>query len=414
MKNIFKNNYVNSLLTKAFVVFLGILTTVIINRYLGPAGRGEYAYILNIVNILVLLLNLGLYQSYPYYRKNIEEQAKSKYYNMFLIQFTVYFLIFVLIALILESSLFLILSVLIPLMILSTQLRFISLIENINKRNFINVINQLIYVLILLVVVTLFDANYIYILISILIKELISILIYIKKFNYKFNLRLVDKKTFKTSITVGIFPMFTSLLLSLNYKVDILILELFVSFDEMGYYAVGVALASQIWIIPDAFKDVIFSRVAKSDSILGILLSIKINIYVSIIITLILIFSGKHLIVLLYGDEFIMAYEILTLIFIGIFPMIFFKLINPLFNVKGLHKFSFYILLISVIFNIVLNFILIPLWGIHGAAISSIFSYTLCGFIFVSKFLKENNLHFKLLFIFTKDEIYKMKTIIKR
>ncbi|MFW6016300.1 MAG: polysaccharide biosynthesis C-terminal domain-containing protein [bacterium] len=408
-KKIYKNKYIFSLATKAIIVLFAILNSVFINRYLGPSLKGEYAYILNIINLAVLFLNMGIYQSYPYYKREKVEDIKDKYFNLFLFQFILFIIISLVLSLIYSNAQYTIIYTLIPLMVLVNQLNFITMIENINLRNKISIVNQAFYTILLFLVFLFAEKNYIYIFVILYIKDIILIIMFIRRFNFKLRLKNLDFSLLTKSIKFGIFPMLTLLLITMNYKVDVIILEMFVDFEQLGYYTVGVGLANQIWVIPDAFKEVLFSKTASEDSISDIVLSIKTNLYISFAIILSIILLGKPVISFLFGVEFLPSYEVTIILFIGIIPMIFFKLIYTLFIAKGKQKESFIILFISVLLNIIFNFIFIPKFGIIGAALTSVMSYSLCGISFLYIFMKGYNINIKDIIYLKAEEIQRLK-----
>jgi len=411
IKRILKNNYAFSLITKVILVFFGVLNTVFINRYLGPELKGQYEYILNIINIAVLVLNLGVYQSYPY-KKRFDDQGdvKDKYFALIIIQFIVYLIISILISIYTMNLVVTFATILISVMILTKQLMFITMIENINLRNLLNIGNQILYTVMLLSVFV-FAPKSIYILFFILlIKDILIITKIIRSFKFSFKKSNVDYRLFFEAIRFGFFPMITALLITMNYRLDVIILRNYVEFSQIGLYTVGVGLADKLWIVPDAFKDVLFAKTAKSDSIDDINLSIKINIFISIIMISIVGVFGKQIIYILYGKDYIAAYSVTIIILIGIIPMLFFKLINTLFVSVGKQKISFIVLLISVILNILGNIIMIPLYGINGAAYSSVLSYFICGISFLTYYRNNYNVKFKDIFLFNKKDLSKLKT----
>jgi O-antigen/teichoic acid export membrane protein len=409
MKKLLDNQYIFSLITKGVLVILGILSSVFINRYLGPSLRGEYAYTLNIINITVLILNLGIYQSYPYFRRKNSVDIKEKYFNIVLQQFIMYMLIGTFLSIFFSNLQLTIIFTLTPLMILTTQLNFVALIENINLRNKLNIGNQIFYIFLLLIVFLFMPQNILFVFIALYVKDIVIITRIIKKYGFKVSLKKFEIKLMIETIKFGVFPMLSALLITMNYNIDIIMLKFFVDFKNIGYYSVGVALANQVWLIPDAFKDVLFSKTAKSDAIEDIKLSIKTNLYVSAVIIFLIVFWGRAVLTILYGIEYLPAYSVTVLILTGLIPMIFYKMIISLFNAKGMQKLSFGILFASVILNIGSNLMLIPIYGILGAAFSSVLSYTLCGVLFTYIFMREFKVKFKQLLLFDKNEIGRLK-----
>lgn len=409
MKKLLKNQYIFSLITKGTLILFGIFNTVFINRYLGPALKGEYAYILNIVNIIVLILNLGIYQSYPFFKRKIGDDIKNKYFNIAIFQFIVYMCIALILSFYLRKVSYLLIFTLAPLMILTKQLSFIALAEDINLRNIINIGNQIFYTVALFFVFLLTPQSILYIFALLYMKDVVVIIRIIQKFRFEFSLRRVDFGLMKKTIQFGAYPMFTMLLITLNYRADVIILRFFVDFEQIGFYTVGVGLADKVWLIPDAFKEVLFSKTAIKDSIEDIKLSIKINFYISLFIVGMIIMIGRPLINLLYGLEFSPAYLVTVVIFIGTLPMIFYKMIISLFNAKGKQKLSFHILLMAVLFNIIGNIVFIPHLGIIGAAWASVISYSICGVLFTYIFIKDYNVKVCQLFLFDSNEIQRLK-----
>jgi O-antigen/teichoic acid export membrane protein len=415
MRKLFNNQYVFSLLTKLCMVFFGLLSSVFINRFLGPALKGEYAYILNIVNILTLILNLGIYQSYPFFKRKSIEGIKDKYIQIFFAQFLLYMSIAAVISLSLRNRQLTVIMTLAPIMVLNHQLSFLTLVEKIRLRNIINIISSMLYSAVLFLFFIAGTRSYQYIAYILFAKELIMLTLLTIKYKFKFSFRFgnYDYKMLLEAVKFGLFPMATALMITLNYKVDVIILRQFMEFEHIGYYTIGVGLAQMAWIIPDAFKEVLFSKTAKSDSVNEIVFALKFNFYLNVIILLTVVFLGKYIILVLYGLEFIHAYNVTIVIFAGIVPMTFFKLINTLFTAKGKQKFSFCILSIAVAANIVLNYLFIPTYGIVGAAIASVGSYTICGGIFLLKFLKEYELKLSSVFKITSNELLKIKKLYK-
>lgn len=413
-KRIIENQYVFSFVTKSIHVFFGVFNTVFINRYLGPDLKGEYSYLLNIVNFLVLILNLGIYQAYPFFKRQNIEEIKQKFFNISMFQFLIYMVLAIILSLVVRSRNYTIILTLVPVMVLSRQLSFIVLIENINLRNFISICNEVFYTTSLLIIFIFAPKNYMYIVGLLYVKDVIIIIAILISFKLKVSAKYMDFSLLASAVKFGIYPMLTMLLITMNYQVDVIILKVFVSFEQIGYYTVGVGLADKTWLIPDAFKEVLLGKTARKDAIEDILLSIKISLYICLAALVLIIVLGRQIITLLYGNAYAQAYMVTVTIFAGIIPMLFFKLINTLFLAKGKQKFSFCILLIAVAMNVAANFILIPYMGIIGAALASVLSYSICGFVFLYVFMRENNIKPGSVFLMKKSEINLIGTMVKR
>ncbi|MDF2613513.1 MAG: hypothetical protein K0S71_1299 [Clostridia bacterium] len=408
MKKIVQNEFVLSLITKGILVILGLVTSIIINRYLGPSLKGEYAYVLNLINILSLVLNLGIYHSYPYNRKNSGVDIKNRYFGISFYQYFAYMFISVIIIIFFRDRNVIIIALLTPLMVLTKQLIFICLVEDFKLRNLIITANQIIYSIFLILLSICTTSSLIYVFVLLMGQELLTVVVIVKKYKIDILRRSFNFEDLNNVLKFGFYPMITSLLITLNYKVDILILKYFVDFEQIGFYTIGVGLATQAWMIPDAFKEVLFSRTAKEDPIDIIILCIKINLYVSIAIILAIAYWGKNIINIMYGSAYLPSYSVAVIMFLGLIPMIFYKMIISLFNANKKQRISFNILLIAVIFNVLLNLATIPKYGIIGAAFSSVISYSVSGILFTRYFIKEYNINAIQLILLSKKEIYRI------
>lgn len=410
-----KNEYVFSLATKFITIFISLLNTVIINRYLGSSLKGEYAYYINIVTMLSLVLNFGIGYCYSFFKRNETTYIKTKFVSLIFVQFTVYGMLFFVVSTFItnvetRTSILIAIFVTLDLQILS-----ICMIENINQRNKINLLTTVIYTFTLAVLFMSSNKKLDYTLYAYASKYILDTFMLIISFKlYKnFNIRLLSTKFISDIFKVSFVTMTMTLLITFNYNIDIIILKHFINNQQIGIYSVGVTLASMLWIIPDAFKDVLFSKTCKDDSINEIILSIKINLYICILVIIGFVFLGKLFIYVMYGSEFVSAFRVSLILLFGVIPMILYKLIHPLYIAKGKQNIIVVILFISVVFNIILNFITIPIWGIVGAAISSVVSYTVCGVVFLLLFIKEYKIKVRQLILIDKADIKALKLIVK-
>lgn len=412
MASLVKNIYFVSIISKLIIVGVSFISSIIVNRYLGPDLKGQYAYIFNWVAMISLILNLGIGQSYTFFKRSMKETVKQDFINIYFFQLYVYLLITAIIN-VFYNDLFL--NVILMLGILTqfnSQIGFMALILNINKRNLLTIFISIFYILFLSVVFLCTKTNLNYIIIAYVIKIILDNTLIIVQNKIIPNSFLINKQLLKKVLVFSFFPLITSLLITFNYNIDMIILKRFVSYNEIGIYSVGVGLAGMLWIIPDAFKEVLFNKTSRSDAIIDIKFSIKFNIYLCLIVIIGFIIIGRKFIYIIYGKEFIDSYSVSVLLLIGSIPMVFFKMINTLYISIGKQKLAFYILLVSFLVNIAANFVFIPLMGIEGSAIASIFSYSICGFIFLLSFMEDYKIGFKEMLFFDDYEKLKIKSLI--
>lgn len=99
-------------------------------------------------------------------------------------------------------------------------------------------------------------------------------------------------------------------------------------------------------------------------------------VIIGYLISIPMTFLSDFLVVLLYGDDFIESGKVLAIhIWASIFVFLGVVRSQWLIN-EGLTKFSFYTTLIGAVINVGLNYILIPIYNEVGAAIATLFSYS--------------------------------------
>lgn len=395
MKKILKfleNDYVFSIFNKVVAIFAGVITSSLMNRFLGPELKGQYSYICNIVSLVAIIGNLGFYQSYPYSRRNHVDHCAEKYIDAFAFQFILYLAVAGIVGLATRNITVAVAAFLIPVQILSEQLAMIALVDFIKFRQRMQIVAILVNLLATVVIYFMAKPGVIAALALLYMKDILFIAACAVKLKYKPKPFGVKTDFMKYLLKFGIYSMLAAVLNRLNYKLDVIMMERYLPYSEIGLYTVGIGLAEYAWLIPDAFKNVLFARTAKKNSVNSVVMSIKVNTIITIFMLAGMLLLGRFIIGFLYGAEYLDSYSVTCIIFLGVPAMMLFKLIGPLYIAEGKQKIYFVILAISVIANAGLNIALIPVLGKLGAAIASVGSYMVCGHVFYIKFIHDYNI----------------------
>ncbi len=392
------NDYIFSVLNKIVSLISGFLTAALINRYLSPSLKGQYSYVMNLINFFAIFFNLGIYQSYPRsYRNNIN-YVKEKYCFLIFIQCFIYIIIAILIGILTNNLFFFISSLMVPAQVLANQLSMIMIVEEVRYRQIIQILSQILR-LFFIFIVSIFMSEYVLIILIIYLFINIYICVaYILRIKPLFKLKFIDKyinKNFiKYLLSFGFFSTISELLLIINYKSDVIMLKYYVDYYQIGLYSVGSGIAECIWLLPDAFKEVLFSRTSRSESIKEINFAIRLNIFLSFVAIIIISILGKYIILIYSGNEYLDALTVTKIILLGIPSMILFKITNPLYLANGKQKLYCAILVVSALTNVILNLILIPMYGINGAAIASVIAFSVCGLAFAFFYIRNYKIRF--------------------
>lgn len=195
------------------------------------------------------------------------------------------------------------------------------------------------------------------------------------------------KDTFKEIIKYSLPITLSTVSLYLLSSIDIFFLKYFYGDNYVAYYSVAIKIISIISVAINALSlsvatDIAYNFKYNNFSILKTILNktAKIIFYFSFVLTiLILIFSNSILNV--FGKEYLISKEILIILLLGNLIMAISgnTYIYLLMTNKG--KILGRLIFISVLINVILNFILIPKYSLYGAAISSVIALLFWNFM---------------------------------
>ncbi|MDD2889357.1 MAG: oligosaccharide flippase family protein [bacterium] len=200
-----------------------------------------------------------------------------------------------------------------------------------------------------------------------------------------------DKEAFKSVFCFGIKGYVGNVTHYFNIRLDLFLVAFFLGPKEVGIYSVAVGLGELIWYIPSAISTVMFPAIANST--MGASKVLAINTVQKLFIPFIIIglgiaVFGKFFIHFLYGEQFITAYPALVLLLPGILIM---GICGPFWDyITGIGKIEYNLLTapLSLGVTVALDIILIPKFGIVGAAIASSCAYIVATLVIIYLYLK--------------------------
>ena len=417
IRNLYNNEYAFSIISKVIGVLIGFLYSVIYSRYFGADLRGVAAIITNYIGLLYIFLCMGMYQAYPYYRKGLSDDEVENYYRGFINDSFGLFFVYLTVAVVLSlainfDTIYKVVILLLPTEFLIKQLNYVVLIENPKLRNLTGLklnLFELIFTILLAIFV---PVNYAVCIIFIVTKQIVYLIFAIQNLKINiFSIRPGLSSNIIKFMKFGFIPMISTLLLTANYKIDVLMLGQFnnVTMSEVGIYSLGVQLAERVWMIPDALKDILLSKLSKGKSEKEVAKVIRISLPIMAVFVVGILLLGQPFIIFVYGAEYAGAYQVTIQILFGVICMVFFKMINSYYIVEGRRMLSFIMLSITTVANVILNALFISKFGMPGAALASLISYVLCGAMFVITFLHITNMPLSELFFIKKSDIQMIK-----
>ncbi|MBQ8092215.1 MAG: polysaccharide biosynthesis C-terminal domain-containing protein [Clostridia bacterium] len=404
------NDYIFTILTKIFAVLIGLIASSYSNRFLGPQLKGELGRISSLLSVVAVTANFGLYQPYPYYKRQHLPNVLDKFLRVFSLQFLVYMCIGITAAVFTNSFEITAVCLLAPIQVLANQLSFMIMVEDVKFKNVIFFTARITNTIITILAFYTMNRTILVSLALIIIGDLITIIFALLRLRKLPNPFRADLGFAARILPFGMVSMLTTLMLTLNYRVDTLMMGyvFHVPDIEIGFYTLGVSLSEYGWLIPDAFREVLFSRTAVDDAVDEVTMSLKVNFYMTLLMILGILAIGRPMIYLLAGREYLPSYAVTVLLVAGILPMSWFKIIGTLLLAQGRKGVYLLMLTASVVVNIVCNCFTIPLWGKMGAAIASVISYLVAGVLFLSYYLRMYKLPVASVFILNAAERVKL------
>ena len=392
--------------SKVLMIAFGLTTSIIIARVLGPEKNGVIAALLVYPSLFMSIGSLGIRQSTTYFLgKGIfsEDQIKRAITQIWL--FTTILSVVVCFFLIRYLSKsgddlwLVILAILpIPFALFNTYNSGIFLGKNqIGVFNKINWIPTLFILAITAILVWWLSFGISGYLLALIIGPLFisGVLLFKNKFIRAFSFNF-NRDIIKQMLSLGLVYAFALLVVNLNYKIDVILLDNLSSAFETGIYSKGVSITEYLWQIPMLLSTVVFARsaVSKDDKAFSLKVTqlLRLSIVAIGFASLILFLVSKFVIVLLYGESFVGSVMVLNTLLPGVLLLTIFKVINMDLSGKGKPWVSLKAMIPALIVNVVLNFIFIPKYGAVGAAIASTISYSIAALLFVHFYSKETKI----------------------
>lgn len=417
-------------------LFLGFFVSILVARHLGPAQYGELNYILSCVHILIPLYTFGVDE---FMVKNLVETSSSqndidrqidvmkigffaKSFGALLAIFSLYLLSRMHVYQFDNETQLLALAY-----SLAMVLRSFDVIDNwfqarmeIKKLSIIRTT--------VLFLAAILKCYYIYVgknweaflfvsAIEIVLVETFYLIIYFKEsFKSFFSINLKIFQTYKTELINTALPVIgVSFLTYAISRVDQIMIGNMLGEYELGKFSVAVKLVDVWQFLPfaviNSFYPVIIEAFSKNDlqtfenklkklyGALGLMaLSFSVIVY----------FLAPLVINILYGEKYLGAGYYLSLYCWLTIPVFYlYALIKVLVLEKNVLGY-FYLLTLTFLLNISLNYLLIPLMGVSGAIVAAICSYVISLAVgaIASKSLRNN------LFLYLKG-ILEIKSFLK-
>ena len=417
-KSILLNEYVFSVFTKMISIMLGMIQSILIARYLGAELKGVNAYISSVVSVGSIIITFGIHQAYPYFRQKYgKEKIYNEYLSLVLYLFSAYLILGTIITLIFPCSLQLkAIIILIPILGYSNVVAYVTLIEKPNARNGYWTLVSLLDIVYVTLLLIFMKRNFFWSVSILLFSDLVKGIIYTFVLKFKLKINKSQIKLLFKLMHFGFFPMIALLMTILNYRIDVIMLHHYSNITDamVGVYSIGLSLSDKIALIPDTLKGVLVSKLAKGADEHEVAKVSRMGMWISVLISIIMFLIGKPFISIFYGKEFIDALWIIVITAIGTISIVYFKIIGQYNIINKKQKLNVLMLSIAIVVDVVFNLILIPIWGIVGAAIATTIGNIDCCIVFMIYFCKTTQIRLGEMMLPQKNDIKIIRKMFKK
>lgn len=367
---------------------LALILTIAIARYLGDIGFGQYSFIITMMMLFQVLADFGLDAlTIREVAKNVDKTALYLR-NTLALKFglgLISFILLLLIINIMNKPLIVVYSVYIAglaIIFFSLANAFNSIFnahERLDLKAWLSILTRaMVFGLTLLAIALKKDlmALIMIILIGELLRTILGWIICIKKFApIKFEL---DISLCKKLLGISFQFALINIIALIYFKIDIVMLSLMKGDQVVGWYSAAYNLLAALLFITEAYNLAIFPTLSRyADSAKGLLAfgwerSVKYLLIISLPISVGTTILADRFISLFYSSGYAPSTSALQIL-IWTLPWIFVNSINMrVLYATDKQKEATIVAAISMVLNILFNFILIPRYSYIGASLSTI------------------------------------------
>ena len=189
----------------------------------------------------------------------------------------------------------------------------------------------------------------------------------------------LDRAVLAQTLPFGLRGQVGNLLQFFNYRLDTFIVSFYLGASGVGIYSVAVALAELLWHLPNAASFVIFPKASSTSGQ-------ELNSFTPRVFRLVLgvtalgavaiALAGRPLIVLIFSDAFAASYPPLLALLPGVVLLGGGKVLTSEIAGRGYPEYNSINAGLGLALTVILDLVLIPRYGVMGAAVASSVAYS--------------------------------------
>jgi O-antigen/teichoic acid export membrane protein len=373
---------------------LGIF--LVVARILGPEGAGSFAIALLVPTLMTQLLNLGLNAANIYFvasgRFPLEQAwAASRDFMLAVAAIGLGLGVIGVLGLGdwafsgLERSVLLTALLIFPLSLLSTlAIGFFQALQNFRAFNLAVLVQPIIALAGIIAVWAFGEFSLLAVIFIVVLSHLIGLAIVLWLLSHEVAMTVLSKNRIeylRPALNYGGKAYLGNLLMFLNYRLDLFLVYLMVGSAAAGIYNVAVRMTEQLWMVSQAASTVIFPRLsAMQNDQEGrrefTAMMARSVMWITLLGAGVLAALAAPLIEILFGPEFNHANSALMVLLPGIVVFACARVLANDVAARGLIGVNLGLAGMALVINVGANLVLIPKYGVVGAAAATTVAYT--------------------------------------
>lgn len=387
-KSAFFHDILHSFFSRGLSLGLGFLVTILITRNFSVEVFGEYSFLISIAMTCFQFAHLGFSSANTYYIVHNKKLLPFLLANTQILGLVVGFITLIVLLILnmiyfhREVGLIIVTAFMVPFLVITELNRgLLTGLEKIKTANYLDLLSKFLYTIMVISVIVYFQSIW-----SLIFAYVMQMFIYSSTSFYNLFKKAKNKlkpsiHLFKKTSNYSIRIYLTLFLAFLVLKIDIYFIEYFMGNKPLGIYSLGATLATHLILIINVIIPLLLPKLATINDTNKRIKKLK-NIIFYALILLVLInlgfyFLGKWFIVLVFGDKYLESVIIIQILLMATSVLSLETILAQYYAFIGKIKFLIYYWVITLLLNIILNYLWIPKYGIEGAAWASFISYSL-------------------------------------
>ncbi len=219
---------------------------------------------------------------------------------------------------------------------------------------------------------------------------------------------LPDTAFWKSAFIYGFKSQVGLILSYLNRRLPIILINLFLSTSAVGYFALALTIAELSWYIPESVGVILFPEISRTDMENAgqmAALATRNTLFIISLLGVLLIICAAPLIKLFFGPSFLPSTPLLRILVPGMIIFSINRVLCSYFAGTGKPEYGTYTGIISFIFMVALNVIMIPKFGLISAPIASLIAFIASSILAIIIFMKASRIGFRDIIIIKRDDL---------